>query len=497
MASAVDMEQRFPLRSITFLGRVVPILGQNEFGPCALLSIVNALLLQNALSVSPDLGSVSLAEVIGLVGDQILERHGSRATAGDEAALALRTAVDEAIASLPTLALGLDVNVRFAGPALFEFTSCLGIFDLFDLSLVHGWRVDPVEEAAAARALGDRSYNEVVERVVVGGDDDTKDDEAAGEAAAMSAFLDATATQLTYHGLVELHERLREREIAVLYRNLHFSTVFKLDGVLYVLVTDVGYQHEASIVWEKLDGIDGDTDFVGADFRVAAPKATLEPSARGDVGGGGDGDDRAADPDYLFALQLQHDSDEAVARALVEPASSAPPGGERRRPPPRRLDPLVGPREPAAPPPTRGGHAPRANDDDDDDDDDADLAAALQLSLQPSSAAAAADRRAPAATAADALPVAAAVEVDPPGAKHDDQEDADYRAALTLQFEDDRLDDSALARQLQNEENRRAAQAPPSLPPPPPAPAPAPPPAVSRPLAKKKSGKSSSSCTVS
>ncbi|KAH8069649.1 Lys48-specific deubiquitinase [Aureococcus anophagefferens] len=193
--SDADMEQRFPLKTVMFLGRTVPVLGQNEFGPCALLSVVNALLLQNALELSPDLGSVSLADVVALVGDQILERN-SKAAGGDgEAALNTRRAVEEAIALLPTLAGGLDVNVRFAGDSLFEFTGCLGIFDLFDLALVHGWRADPSDPAdggAAHAALGAKSYNEVIARVVEGraGNDDA-------EAAAMDDFLSRSATQLT------------------------------------------------------------------------------------------------------------------------------------------------------------------------------------------------------------------------------------------------------------------------------------------------------------
>ncbi|KAK7241201.1 Lys48-specific deubiquitinase [Aureococcus anophagefferens] len=308
------MEQRFPLKTVMFLGRTVPVLGQNEFGPCALLSVVNALLLQNALELSPDLGSVSLADVVALVGDQILERN-SKAAGGDgEAALNTRRAVEEAIALLPTLAGGLDVNVRFAGDSLFEFTGCLGIFDLFDLALVHGWRADPSDPAdggAAHAALGAKSYNEVIARVVEGraGNDDA-------EAAAMDDFLSRSATQLTYFGLVELHGRLKERQLAALYRNFHFSTIFKYEGHIYVLVTDVGYQHEASIVWEKLDGVDGDTEFVDGEFRVARPKSTLAPSTRQT-----DGAD--ADADYLVALQLQQESDESAARALVAPDATS------------------------------------------------------------------------------------------------------------------------------------------------------------------------------
>ncbi|KAH8053338.1 Lys48-specific deubiquitinase [Aureococcus anophagefferens] len=368
------MEQRFPLKTVMFLGRTVPVLGQNEFGPCALLSVVNALLLQNALELSPDLGSVSLADVVALVGDQILERN-SKAAGGDgEAALNTRRAVEEAIALLPTLAGGLDVNVRFAGDSLFEFTGCLGIFDLFDLALVHGWRADPSDPAdggAAHAALGAKSYNEVIARVVEGraGNDDA-------EAAAMDDFLSRSATQLTYFGLVELHGRLKERQLAALYRNFHFSTIFKYEGHIYVLVTDVGYQHEASIVWEKLDGVDGDTEFVDGEFRVARPKSTLAPSTRQT-----DGAD--ADADYLVALQLQQESDESAARAL--------------------------------------------------------------LSLR--------DDGGPAA------PVAAAVEVAPDATSEEkrSQEDADYRAALALQF-DDAEDDGALAeRPARGEPAPRAA----------------------------------------
>ncbi|KAH8088811.1 Lys48-specific deubiquitinase [Aureococcus anophagefferens] len=359
------MEQRFPLKTVMFLGRTVPVLGQNEFGPCALLSVVNALLLQNALELSPDLGSVSLADVVALVGDQILERN-SKAAGGDgEAAL----------------------NTRRA------FTGCLGIFDLFDLALVHGWRADPSDPAdggAAHAALGAKSYNEVIARVVEGraGNDDA-------EAAAMDDFLSRSATQLTYFGLVELHGRLKERQLAALYRNFHFSTIFKYEGHIYVLVTDVGYQHEAS-----------------------SRRATRAP--RG--------------PWWRAATRGR--------------------GASSRR----------------------GGASAR-----DDDGDAALLAAALELSLR--------DDGGPAA------PVAAAVEVAPDATSEEkrSQEDADYRAALALQF-DDAEDDGALAERLQREENQRRAPPAAALPPPPPAPAPAPA-AAARP--GKRSGKSSSSCAVS
>jgi hypothetical protein len=41
-------------------------------------------------------------------------------------------------------------------------------------------------------------------------------------------FFHTTASQLTYYGLVKLHEELKERQLCVFFRNNHFSTMFKV-----------------------------------------------------------------------------------------------------------------------------------------------------------------------------------------------------------------------------------------------------------------------------
>lgn len=38
---------------------------------------------------------------------------------------------------------GVDVNVKFHAIRGFEFTDEVAVFDLLDMSLVHGWLVDP------------------------------------------------------------------------------------------------------------------------------------------------------------------------------------------------------------------------------------------------------------------------------------------------------------------------------------------------------------------
>lgn len=101
-------------------------------------------------------------------------------------------------------------------------------------------------------------------------------------------FMECTANQLTYHGLVLLHQHLRERQLSVFFRNNHFSTMLKFNSKLFLLVTDVGYRDEKSVVWELLDGIDGDTEYVDSSFSSTMALDHL-------------------DPDYLLALQMQSD----------------------------------------------------------------------------------------------------------------------------------------------------------------------------------------------
>ena len=96
---------------------------------------------------------------------------------------------------------GLDVNVKFGGASLFEFTPELAVFDALDVRIVHGWRVDAANDAATAEALGDLGYNEVIEKVVNYRSRDDRETDAAG--ARLSTFLDTTASQLTYADRVE------------------------------------------------------------------------------------------------------------------------------------------------------------------------------------------------------------------------------------------------------------------------------------------------------
>ena len=124
-------------------------------------------------------------------------------------------------------------------------------------------------------------------------------------AAVANAFLTSSGHQLTYHGLEQLHNHLGDDALCVFFRNNHFATLTKHNGILYLLVTDLGYANTPEIVWEKLDNVDGDTEYTN-DFFVK-PKARTELKAA---------DGPTIDPALILAQRGQTESDLQLAIAM-------------------------------------------------------------------------------------------------------------------------------------------------------------------------------------
>jgi len=91
-------------------------------------------------------------------------------------------------------------------------------------------------------------------------------DTLAKQSFAIQRFFERTANQLSKDGLSRLFDSVKSRELCVFFRNNHFNTLFKYNGSIYLLLTDIGYLNEASIVWETLNDIDGNTTLVNATF---------------------------------------------------------------------------------------------------------------------------------------------------------------------------------------------------------------------------------------
>ena len=108
-----DDNSFFRLKAIGFGGRNVPILAQNENGPCPLLAIANVLLLRGSIDVHPDRPQVSYEELVELVGDYLLTSNQGANLADFSAEVAANHAqnLTDCMALFPSLERGLDVNV--------------------------------------------------------------------------------------------------------------------------------------------------------------------------------------------------------------------------------------------------------------------------------------------------------------------------------------------------------------------------------------------------
>ncbi|CBI34769.3 unnamed protein product, partial [Vitis vinifera] len=148
-------------------------------------------------------------------------------------------------------------------------------------------------------------------------------------------FLKNNANQLTVYGLFCLRDNLKERELCVFFRNNHFSTMFKLDGDLYLLATDQGYINQPDLVWEKLNEVNGDSVFMTSNFKefkveshssgtwdeqnamasTADYLASIDNSAQG-------ASDLNSDLQLAIALQQQEFEQQPQRQNMQQPSSS-------------------------------------------------------------------------------------------------------------------------------------------------------------------------------
>uniref|UniRef100_A0ACB8E552 Ubiquitin carboxyl-terminal hydrolase MINDY-2 n=1 Tax=Sphaerodactylus townsendi TaxID=933632 RepID=A0ACB8E552_9SAUR len=194
------------------------------------------------VKLPPMMEIITAEQLMEYLGDYILDAK-PKEISEIQLKLGFEANMSDAMAILHKLQTGLDVNVKFTGVRVFEYTPECIVFDLLDIPLYHGWLVDPQSD-----------NSEVVD-----------------EGTVAEHFLNNTATQLTYHGLCELTSTVQEGELCVFFRNNHFSTMTKHKGQLYLLVTDQGFLTEDKVVWESLHNVDGDGNFCDSEFHLRPP----------------------------------------------------------------------------------------------------------------------------------------------------------------------------------------------------------------------------------
>ncbi|XP_004687798.1 PREDICTED: protein FAM63B [Condylura cristata] len=292
-------KDRFPGQSVYHIKWIqwkeenTPIITQNENGPCPLLAILNVLLLAWKVKLPPMMEIITAEQLMEYLGDYMLEAKPKEIS--EIQRLNYEQNMSDAMAILHKLQTGLDVNVKFTGVRVFEYTPECIVFDLLDIPLYHGWLVDPQIDDIV-KAVGNCSYNQLVEKIISCKQSDNS--ELVSEGFVAEQFLNNTATQLTYHGLCELTSTVQEGELCVFFRNNHFSTMTKYKGLLYLLVTDQGFLTEEKVVWESLHNVDGDGNFCDSEFHLRPP-SDPETVYRGQQD--------QIDQDYLMALSLQQE----------------------------------------------------------------------------------------------------------------------------------------------------------------------------------------------
>nr|XP_008119788.1 PREDICTED: protein FAM63B [Anolis carolinensis] len=283
----------YHLKWVRWKEEQTPLVTQNENGPCPLLAIMNVLLLAWKVKLPPMMEIITAEQLMEYLGDYILDSKPKEIS--EIQRLNYEQNMSDAMAILHKLQTGLDVNVRFTGVRVFEYTPECIVFDLLDIPLYHGWLVDP-QIADIVKAVGNCSYNQLVEKIICCKQSDNS--ELVDEGTVAEQFLNNTATQLTYHGLCELTSTVQEGELCVFFRNNHFSTMTKHKGQLYLLVTDQGFLTEDKVVWESLHNVDGDGNFCDSEFHLRPP-SDPETVYRGQQD--------QIDQDYLMALSLQQE----------------------------------------------------------------------------------------------------------------------------------------------------------------------------------------------
>uniref|UniRef100_A0A6I8NJ27 Ubiquitin carboxyl-terminal hydrolase n=1 Tax=Ornithorhynchus anatinus TaxID=9258 RepID=A0A6I8NJ27_ORNAN len=168
-ASWLASKERFPGQSLYHIKWIqwkeesTPIITQNENGPCPLLAILNVLLLAWKVKLPPMMEIITAEQLMEYLGDYILDAKPKDIS--EIQRLNYEQNMSDAMAILHKLQTGLDVNVKFTGVRVFEYTPECIVFDLLAIPLYHGWLVDP-QIADIVKAVGNCSYNQLVEKII-------------------------------------------------------------------------------------------------------------------------------------------------------------------------------------------------------------------------------------------------------------------------------------------------------------------------------------------
>ncbi|KAF8071508.1 hypothetical protein FPV67DRAFT_1560387 [Lyophyllum atratum] len=318
-----SQEDVWYLKQVVFKGRPLPIITQNFNGPCSFIAICNILIIRGNILIEPPTRTTVSYEFLSQLVAEYLLKHSPNVD------------ISDALSIMPHTQKGLDLNPLFTSSTSFlAATQTAGgelkLFSQVGIDLVHGWLADPESpEAMAMREENAEDYDSAVGLIaeadhIAGGllvPIDVGESDHVGSASGrrerewteveqrkirnaltIRQFLEQTQSQLTYHGLFHLASTLPAGALVALFRSSHLSVLYKSEGpngnqwetppaahdsALYTLVTDYVFLKEPSVVWERIEDVDGSAGlFVDSDFVRASPAGgdwagrTAEDTAR-------------------------------------------------------------------------------------------------------------------------------------------------------------------------------------------------------------------------
>ncbi|WFD43235.1 hypothetical protein MPSI1_001894 [Malassezia psittaci] len=285
-------ETQWPLKEITWNGRAVKIIMQNDNGPCSLLALCNVLLLEQRLEITPaDRPAVSYSYLSRKLTELLITQNANPVE------------LSSALRALPSLQQGLDVNIGFASPIDFApdtAPDALMLFRLARVALVHGWLPDPNDAPTTTALQQHRYYNQAA---AASSHTDGSFSSNQPESGLLREYFDQHRTQLTPYGVAQLKQRMRPNSLAVLFRNMHLSVLYRpalsvTEPELCTLVTDAGFLLEDGLVWESFE------DPLGNDHKYFDSHLVRAPFAPQRMHAAPPSPDENSD--YALAVELQN-----------------------------------------------------------------------------------------------------------------------------------------------------------------------------------------------
>ncbi|VEU24164.1 DEKNAAC105465 [Brettanomyces naardenensis] len=329
------------------------ILLQNQNGPCFIISFVNTLILSHELqdfddwqTVKPKSGKKHTPDTTGnhtnltaadlqplkeLLSSRNLVPLDSLLYELTNLLLRLNEKSSESDGSivdlggilnvLPLLSSGLNVNLKLNQSEVNDFAQetepINQLLNLFDMRMVHGFISDDLDigfdkaQELLVNLLDD--HPELTDPTAKPSKDDSPEIQKYFK---LRQFFEDNKSQLTELGLSRLQDDdtvLGNSQFTILFRNDHFSTLYKKDNKLYILVNDEGYKEETDVVWQTLTSVKGDQDqLLTGDYKVpdvdelkkAQEKATINDA------------DPFSTEDEQLAKELQQEDDAELSRNL-------------------------------------------------------------------------------------------------------------------------------------------------------------------------------------